>query len=90
MPTIVLIKGGKTDHAIHGFDEFGGTDDFSTDDVSYVLSQHGMVKFDFDRSEEIMEKASKASFNNIRMETIKAGEYDKLDDDDDDFDLDNC
>jgi thioredoxin-like negative regulator of GroEL len=89
MPTIVLIKDGKTDHAIHGFDEFGGTDDFSTDDVSYVLSQHGMVKFEMDRSEEIMEKAAKASFNNIRLERIKAGEYDNMDDDEDDYDLDN-
>ena len=35
MPTIVLIKNGKTDHAIHGFDEFGGTDDFTTADCAY-------------------------------------------------------
>jgi thioredoxin-like negative regulator of GroEL len=49
MPTIVLIKDGKTDHAIHGFDEFGGTDDFSTDDVAYVLSRHGVLNFEVDR-----------------------------------------
>lgn len=49
MPTIVLIKDGKTNHAIHGFDEFGGTDDFSTDDVAYVLSTHGVLNFEMDR-----------------------------------------
>ena len=49
MPTIMLIKDGKTDHAIHGFDEFGGTDDFSTEDVAYVLSTYGVLNFDVDR-----------------------------------------
>ncbi|CAM9911488.1 unnamed protein product, partial [Ectocarpus fasciculatus] len=49
MPTIMLIKDGKTDHAIHGFDEFGGTDDFSTDDVAYVLSTYGVLNFEIDR-----------------------------------------
>ena len=44
LPTIVLIKNGKTDHAIHGFDEFGGTDDFTTQDMAYVLSTYGMIK----------------------------------------------
>ena len=37
MPTMVLIKGGHTDHAIHGFDEFGGTDDFTTADMAYGM-----------------------------------------------------
>jgi len=46
MPTIVLIKDGKTEHAIHGFDEFGGTDDFSDCDMAYVLSQYGVLNFD--------------------------------------------
>ena len=27
MPTIVLIKDGKTDHAIHGFDELGSNEE---------------------------------------------------------------
>ena len=49
MPTIVLIKDGKTEHSILGFDEFGGTDDFSTDDVAFVLSHHGVLTFDADR-----------------------------------------
>lgn len=49
MPTIVLIKDGRTDHAIHGFDEFGGTDDFTSEDVAFVLSQHGVLNFEIDR-----------------------------------------
>jgi thioredoxin-like negative regulator of GroEL len=84
MPTIVLIKDGKTEHSIKGFDEFGGTDDFSTNDVAYVLSQHGVLNFEVDRSEEIAARSNKAGLNALRMERIKSGEYDDLDDDFDD------
>lgn len=71
MPTIVLIKDGKTEHSILGykityfkfifisiiiidyysysFDEFGGTDDFTTEDVAFVLSRYGVLNFDADR-----------------------------------------
>ena len=83
MPTIVLIKDGKTEHAIHGFDEFGGTDDFSTQDVAYVLSGHGMINFEGDRAEEINESSARAGLNSIRMSRLTAGEYDDLGDDDD-------
>lgn len=84
MPTMVLIKDGKTDHAIHGFDEFGGHDDFTTSDMAYVLSQYGMIKEEAveDRSEDM--KANTAGFNAIRISQIKAA-HQPLDDDDDDF-----
>jgi thioredoxin-like negative regulator of GroEL len=49
LPTIVLIKDGKTEHSLRGFDELGGTDDFSTEDMAYVLSQHGVLNFEIDR-----------------------------------------
>jgi hypothetical protein len=78
----VLIKDGKTDHAIHGFDEFGGTDDFSTADVGFVLANYGMITMDADRSEEINASSQRAGLNSIRMNRIKAGEYDDIDDDD--------
>lgn len=82
MPTIILIKDGKTEHSIIGFDEFGGTDNFSTQDVAYVLSQHGMCNFEVDRSEEISEQAGMSGLNHLRMERIKSGEYDDFSDDD--------
>ena len=148
MPTIVLIKDGRTEHSIRGFDEFGGTDDFSTQDMAYILSTHGMLNFELDRSvpiqpphtapykaphtatpldvdlpgpvspvsrhsrlpvflsvarnppvtptrapclvrrsplcrsEEINQHASRAGLNHLRMEKIKAGEYDDMSDDD--------
>jgi thioredoxin-like negative regulator of GroEL len=49
MPSIVLIKDGKTDHTIHGFDEFGGVDDFTTETVAYVLAHHGVLNYEEDR-----------------------------------------
>lgn len=37
MPTLVLIKNRKAIHHIRGFDELGGTSDFSTRALEYVL-----------------------------------------------------
>jgi len=82
MPTIVLIKDGKTEHSIHGFDEFGGTDDFSTADMAYVLASRGVLNYENDRSEEIRNRATKAGLNSIRLATIRASNYDDMDDSD--------
>jgi len=82
MPTIVLINDGKTEHSIHGFDEFGGTDDFTTADMAYVLASRGVLNYDNDRSEEIRNRSTKAGLNSIRLATIRASNYDDMDDSD--------
>jgi thiol-disulfide isomerase/thioredoxin len=81
MPTIVLIKDGKTEHSLRGFDELGGTDDFTTTDMAYVLSQHGMLNFDGDQAEEIANRTKKAGLNSMRLETVRRGQYDDISDD---------
>lgn len=43
LPTLMLIEKGNTFHSIIGFDEFGGTDEFTTDTVVSVLGHYGMV-----------------------------------------------
>jgi len=43
LPTIMLVEGGNTFHAIIGFDEFGGVDDFKTDVMEKVLCHYGMI-----------------------------------------------
>eukprot|EP01061_Rhynchopus_euleeides_P039276 TRINITY_DN67409_c0_g1_i1.p1 TRINITY_DN67409_c0_g1~~TRINITY_DN67409_c0_g1_i1.p1 ORF type:complete len:191 (+),score=102.92 TRINITY_DN67409_c0_g1_i1:78-650(+) len=43
LPTLMLIEGGKTNHSIIGFDEFGGQDAFPTKRVAEVLAYHGMI-----------------------------------------------
>jgi|LauGreSBDMM110SN_4_FD.fasta_scaffold71810_2 thiol-disulfide isomerase/thioredoxin len=87
LPTIVLIKDGKTDHAIHGFDEFGGTDNFTTEDMAYVLANYGMIKPEAveDRSEEISATSVRAGFNSIKL-NIRSSAYAQMDHDEDDFD----
>lgn len=84
LPTIVIIIKGHTEHAIHGFDEFGGTDDFETVDVAWVLSQHKVLDYtEADRSEEIAKRGANAGYNSINLR-IRAGEYD-LDQDDEEL-----
>jgi hypothetical protein len=43
LPTILLVKDGKTDHSIIGFDEMGGDDEFPTEVFEAVLLKHGLV-----------------------------------------------
>jgi hypothetical protein len=43
LPTVVLIRDGKTDHSIIGFDELGGNDDFSTELLENILLKYGIV-----------------------------------------------
>lgn len=89
LPTMVLIKDGKTDHAIHGFDEFGGVDDFPTEVVAYVLAGHGMIKPEEveDRSEDIA-RGNSGGVNAIKVSTISSSTFARLEDDDD-FDMEN-
>jgi hypothetical protein len=81
MPTIVLIKDGKTEHSLIGFDELGGTDDFTTNDIAYVLSQHGVLNYDGDQSDEITSRSKKAGLNSMKLATVRRGQYDNLSDD---------
>lgn len=82
MPTMVLIKGGHTDHAIHGFDEFGGTDDFTTADMAYVLAAHNMVDPEVEnRSEEMSDRAAKhKGVNSMSIKHVTRSYYDEDDD----------
>lgn len=43
LPTLVLVKEGKTEHSIIGFDELGGSDDFPTEKLEEALLAHGLV-----------------------------------------------
>ena len=44
LPTVMLIKEGKTEHSIIGFDELGGQDDFAIEDLEDLLVRWGVVK----------------------------------------------
>mmetsp|Transcript_854 Transcript_854/g.1460 ORF Transcript_854/g.1460 Transcript_854/m.1460 type:complete len:141 (-) Transcript_854:1352-1774(-) len=85
MPTIVLVKDGKTEHSIHGFDEFGGTDDFTTSDMAHVLASHKVLNYAEDRSEEISARSGKAGLNAIRLNAIRSGGFANASDDEELF-----
>eukprot|EP00386_Alphamonas_edax_P007509 GDKI01025001.1.p1 GENE.GDKI01025001.1~~GDKI01025001.1.p1 ORF type:complete len:209 (-),score=67.71 GDKI01025001.1:19-579(-) len=44
IPTLMLIKDGKTEHSIVGFDELGGKDDFHTRVLEERLADFGLVE----------------------------------------------
>ena len=43
LPSVVLVRGGRTEHTMIGFEELGGADDFSTEELERVLARHGVV-----------------------------------------------
>ena len=82
IPSIVLIRDGKTEHTIRGFDEFGGTDDFSTEDMAYVLSNYKVLNYETDRSEEIVKQSKISSRNHINLYDSRGKASDEFSDDD--------
>jgi hypothetical protein len=47
LPTIVCIRDGRTDHSIVGFDELGGSDQFTTEQLEQLLLTHGVLMESF-------------------------------------------
>lgn len=47
LPTLVLVKDGKTEHSMVGFDEMGGGDDFPTSALEERLLGHGVLLEEF-------------------------------------------
>ena len=51
--------------------------------MAYVLASRGVLNYDDnDRSEEIRNRSTKAGLNSIRLATIRASDYDDMDDSD--------
>lgn len=73
MPTIVIIKNRKAVHHIRGFSELGGTEDFSTEALEWVLGSHDGIKIPQGREmpEELQER--KKGINGIQMKSRYAG-----------------
>ena len=79
LPTLVLIRDRKALHHLHGFDELGGTDNFATNTLAYVLGTHGVLT---PRDDEVppYEDITGGSVNTIRIH--KTGVRDGFHDDD--------
>mmetsp|Transcript_16070 Transcript_16070/g.29835 ORF Transcript_16070/g.29835 Transcript_16070/m.29835 type:complete len:247 (+) Transcript_16070:99-839(+) len=75
MPTLVLVKDRKAFHHIRGFDEFGGTEDFSVNTLAHVLGCHGVtdLRDDEEMSEEVLRDMG---VNTVRVKKgVKKGYY---------------
>nr|GEU90708.1 thioredoxin domain-containing protein 9 homolog [Tanacetum cinerariifolium] len=62
LPTIALIKNAKVDDYVVGFNELGGTDDFSTEELEERLSRAQVIFFEGESSL----KPSKQQTRNVR------------------------
>jgi hypothetical protein len=86
LPTIVLIKDGKTDHSIIGFDEMGGGDDFPTEMLEWVLGKWKVIPYEGDQSMPPVgeDGGVRNPFQKATKSSLRSG----MEDSDDDWDLD--
>ncbi|KAK9071108.1 hypothetical protein SSX86_009676 [Deinandra increscens subsp. villosa] len=63
LPTIALIKNAKVDDYVVGFNELGGTDDFSTEELEERLARAQVIFFEGESSSF---KQSKSQTRNVR------------------------
>lgn len=74
MPTIVIIKNRKAVHHIRGFDELGGSEDFSTNVLEWVIGAHGGIKVpEGQEMPEELNPGSNKGVNGIKMSKRYAG-----------------
>ena len=45
LPSVVLVKEGKTNYTIVGFNDMGCEDEFETDEMAFVLGEKGIIKY---------------------------------------------
>jgi len=83
MPTLVLVKDRKAFHHMTGFDEIGGTEDFSEQALAYVLGKHGVI--DPCDDEEVSEEVLK-SHKGVNAMRIRKGARSGFQADEDEFD----
>ena len=91
MPTLLLVRKRKAIHHIQGFDELGGSQDFSTQTLEYVLKFHNMLfrgsgggedddeDFDEEPPEELLLNSSRG-VNSIRLQQGARRGFDKYND----------
>lgn len=73
MPTLIIIKERKAVHHIRGFDELGGTEDFSTEALEWVLGAHGGIKLPEGREMPEELQVGNRGVNGIKMSRRYAG-----------------
>jgi len=81
LPTIALIKNGKTGDYVVGFDELGGIDEFSTEMLEWRLGKSDLIFYSGDKfNPPDMDTKQKKSFH-VLKKTIRSKDDDSSDDD---------
>jgi len=84
MPTICLAKDGKTVDYIAGFDDLGGTDEFSTEMMEWRIARAGVIEYSGDLLSPPLSGGTKAKLLGDRTKKTIRGGQDSDDSDDDD------
>mmetsp|Transcript_22417 Transcript_22417/g.33615 ORF Transcript_22417/g.33615 Transcript_22417/m.33615 type:complete len:242 (-) Transcript_22417:1106-1831(-) len=84
MPTMVLIKEGKVIHHLHGFDELGGTDEFSTSHLAWLLGAYEVLNYEGDAPDQVLQGKGVNSLKVARDAGISANIREGFQKDDDD------
>ena len=86
MPTICLAKDGKTVDYIAGFDDLGGTDEFSTEVLEWRIARAGVIEYSGDLLNPPLPGGATAKpklFGHATKKTIRGHDSDDSDDSDD-------
>ncbi|KAF5951808.1 hypothetical protein HYC85_009752 [Camellia sinensis] len=59
LPTLALIKNAKVDNYVVGFDELGGTDEFSTEELEERLAKAQVIIFEGESSRNQSKSSAK-------------------------------
>ncbi|XP_068124305.1 thioredoxin domain-containing protein 9 [Hyperolius riggenbachi] len=85
IPTLALVKDGKTKDYVVGFTDLGNTDEFSTETLEWRLGCAGIINYSGNLMEPPFQsqKKSGTNFTKVEKKTIRGKNYDSDSDDDD-------
>lgn len=70
LPTLALVKNAKVEDYVVGFDELGGTDDFSTEELEERIAKAGVIIFEGESSGK--PSKSKAPTRSVRQSSYSS------------------
>ena len=83
LPTVCLVKSGKTVDYIVGFDDLGGADDFPTEVLEWRIARAEVIKYDGDLATPPVTGVKKSLLDERRKnKTIRGKAHDDSSDDD--------
>ncbi|KAI5621296.1 thioredoxin domain-containing protein 9 [Silurus asotus] len=83
LPTLALVKDGKTKDYVVGFTDLGNTDDFTTEMLEWRLGCSEIINYSGNRFEPpAVGKKSSTMFTRVEKKTIRGKDYDSESDDD--------